>query len=289
MKIIGPARGALMTVIDTCELGRPMHILDRFCDLVKDDLSAALESLFTARGGPRFQLGPIKHSRKVSPHQPLRWYLFDVSAGRVGFSIERRPAMALLARRLGMNNWSEIEQDTLQRAETATEKRLAAQVGKHLVQTLSRRLLSGLQERATDDTPAVLESERFGYGSPTDLQALFLGCDLLDADGQSVGRMNWVLEDSAMDALLRALAPVPRKPARKPAEPVELRKQLPMLLDVRLLEQQLSLADVMSLRPGSVLPVDINLATIRIQDSPVFKASVVEHGGKLCLTSLQEV
>lgn len=62
-----------------------------------------------------------------------------------------------------------------------------------------------------------------------------------------------------------------------------------MLLDVRLLEKPLSLGDVTALRPGSVLPVDLGLATVRIQDSPVFKASVVEHGGKLCLTSLQEV
>lgn len=288
-KIIAPARGALMTVIDTCELGRPVHVLDRFCEFLHADLTAAVESLFSTRAGPGFQLGRIEHSRRVTPHKPLRWFLFNASAGRVGFSIERRAALALLARRLGMSNWSQLEEDTLQRSETATEQRLATQVGKHLVQCLSARLLCGLQERATDTTAAFLDTERHGFGSAADTQALFLGCDLLDAQGQSIGRLNWVLEDDTLDALLRALAPARRKPAKKPTDPTTLRRQLPMLLDVRLLEKQLSLGDVMALKPGSVLPVDLSLATVRIQDSPVFKASVVEHGGKLCLTSLQEV
>lgn len=289
-KIIGPARGALMTVIDTCELGRPVHVLDRFCEVLHADLAAAVESLFATRTTPGFQLGRIEHSRRVHPHRPLRWFLFDTAAGRLGFSIDRQAALALLARRLGMSNWSQLDQETLQRSETATEQRLAAQVGKRLVQCLSARLLSGLQERAATDTgPAVLDTERHGFGSPTDAQALFLGCDLLDAQGRPMGRLNWVLEDCALDALLRALAPPRRKPAKKPIDPTTLRRQLPMLLDVRLLEKPLSLGDVMALRPGSVLPVDLGLATVRIQDSPVLRASVVEHGGKLCLTSLQEV
>lgn len=288
-KIIAPARGALMTVIDTCELGRPVHVLDRFCDILHADLAIAVESLFATRTGPGFQLGRIEHSRRVHPHKPLRWFLFNTATGRLGFSIDRQAALALLARRLGMGNWSQLEHESLQRSETATEQRLAAQVGKRLVQCLSARLLSGLQERATDAGAAVLDTERHGFGSPTDAQALFLGCDLLDAQGSPMGRLNWMLEDSALDALLRALAPPRRKPAKKPADPTTLRRQLPMLLDVRLLEKPLSLGDILALRPGSVLPVDLGLATVRIQDSPVFKASVVEHGGKLCLTSLQEV
>lgn len=288
-KIIGPARGALMTVIDTCELGRPVHVLDRFCEILRADLAMAVDSLFATRTGPGFQLGRIEHSRRVQPHRPLRWFLFHTGAGRLGFSIDRPAALALLSRRLGMNNASQLEQETLQRSETATEQRLAAQVGQRLVQCLCARLLCGLQDRPTDTAAAVPDTERHGFGSPTDAQALFLGCDLLDAQGQALGRLNWVLEDGALEALLRALAPPRRKPAKKPIDPTTLRRQLPMRLDVRLLEKPLSLGDVMALRPGSVLPVDLGLATVRIQDSPVFKASVVEHGGKLCLTSLQEV
>jgi len=288
-KIIAPARGALMTVIDTFELGRPVHVLDRFCEILHADLTVAVESLFATRTGPGFQLGRIEHSRRVQPHRPLRWFLFNAEAGRLGFAIDRQATLALLARRLGMNNWSQLEQETLQRSETATEQRLAAQVGKQLVHCLCARLLGGLQERATPATAPVLDTERHGFGSPADAQALFLGCDLLDAQGRPMGRLNWMLEDSALDALLRALAPPRRKPAKKPVDPATLRRQLPMLLDVRLLEKPLSLGEVMALRPGSVLPVDLALATVRIQDSPVFKASVVEHGGKLCLTSLQEV
>lgn len=288
-KIIAPARGALMTVIDTCELGRPVHVLDRFCEILHADLTAAVESLFATRTGPGFQLGRIEHARQVQPHRPLRWFLFNAAVGRLGFAIDRQATLALLARRLGMANWSQLEQETLQRAETATEQRLAAQVGKQLVQSLCARLSSGLQERATLAEPPVFDTERHGFGSPADAQALFLGCDLLDAQGRPMGRLNWVLEDGALDALLRALAPPRRKPAKKPADPATLRRQLPMLLDVRLLEKPMSLGEVMALRPGSVLPIDLGPATVRIQDSPVFKASVVEHGGKLCLTSLQEV
>lgn len=288
-KIIAPARGALMTVIDPCELGRPVHVLDRFCEILHADLAAAVESLFATRTGPGFQLGRIEHSRQVQPHRPLRWFLFHTAVGRLGFAIDRQATLALLARRLGMANWSQLEQETLQRAETATEQRLAAQVGKQLVQSLCARLLSGLQERAAQAPAPVLDTERHGFGSPADAQVLFLGCDLLDAQGRAMGRLNWVLEDGALDALLRTLAPPRRKPAKKPTDPSTLRRQLPMRLDVRLIEKPLSLGEVMALRPGSVLPVDLGLATVRIQDSPVFKASVVEHGGKLCLTSLQEV
>jgi hypothetical protein len=64
-EIIPPARGALTMVVDTCELGRPVHVLDRFCELVHDDLPQAVDGLFTARGGPTFKLGRIENARNI--------------------------------------------------------------------------------------------------------------------------------------------------------------------------------------------------------------------------------
>ena len=56
-----------------------------------------------------------------------------------------------------------------------------------------------------------------------------------------------------------------------------------------LAQKTLPLGELLGLRPGDVLPIPLESATVRIQDKPVLKALVVEHKGRLCLTQLQEV
>ena len=91
-----------------------------------------------------------------------------------------------------------------------------------------------------------------------------------------------------MNRLLQALAPNRERQRQLTAtKPFPARLQL--TLRARLLEKEVSLATLLDLRLGDVLPISVGDADVLIGDSRLFTASVAEHHGKLCLTSLADV
>src|SRR5690606_20048729 len=93
-----------------------------------------------------------------------------------------------------------------------------------------------------------------------------------------------------MTRLLQALTPNRDRSRQKQmtaSKPFPARLQL--TLRARLLEKEVSLGTLLDLRPGDVLPISLGDADVLIDDSRLFTASVAEHHGKLCLTSLADV
>src|SRR5690606_3546954 len=103
---------------------------------------------------------------------------------------------------------------------------------------------------------------------------------------------NLLLKISAvwMTRLLQALTPNRERSRQKQlaaTKPFPARLQL--TLRARLLEKEVSLGTLLDLQPGAVLPISLGDADVLIGDSRLFTATVAEHHGKLCLTSLTDV
>jgi flagellar motor switch protein FliM len=281
--ILPPATGARLTPLDPCELGRPIHALDSLFQLTQQDLDHALAAAFPGRVGAPVRLGGVSHGRSNPIEAPLRWATWRSPLGRSAFGIERSALTALLARRYGSADW-ELGARCVPPQETATEQRLAAQLGQVLTQALVRRVGGG----ADGEDPALtLEQNMPLARCPISGPTMFLWAQVL-AGSAPLGLMVFALDSDTLATALRQLAPARRHSGLRAPDGASLRRALPLRLDVRLAQKTMTLGELLGIQPGDVLPISLETATVRIQDKPVLKALVVENKGRLCLTNLQE-
>ncbi len=283
--ILPPAAGARLSALDPCELGRPIHALDSLFQLTQQDLDHGLATAFPGRVGAPVRLGGVSHGRSAPVETPLRWASYRSHLGRSACAIERSALTALLARRYGSTDWA-LGARCVPALETATEQRLAAQLGQVLTEALVHRIGGG--PAAEGDPAPRLEQNLSSARCPINGPVMFLWAQVL-AGAAPLGLVVFALDSDTLAAALRQLAPTRRQGAARPADSAALRRALPLRLDVRLAQKTLPLGELLGLRPGDVLPIPLESATVRIQDKPVLKALVVEHKGRLCLTQLQEV
>lgn len=286
--IFPPAAGARLTALDPCELGRPIHALDSLFQLTQQDLDQALAAAFPGRVGAPVRLGGVSHGRTNPIETTLRWATYRSGVGRSAFAIERSALTALLARRYGSTDW-ELGARCVPPLETATEQRLAAQLGQLLSQALMRRIGGPIDGGADGEAPTLafeqsLPLTRCPISGPT----MFLWAQVL-AGSAPLGLVVFALDSDTLATALRQLAPARRQSAVRASDSASLRRALPLRLDVRLAQKTLPLGELLGLKPGDVLPISLDTATVRVQDNPVLKALVVENKGRLCLTNLQEV
>lgn len=286
--ILPPAAGARLTALDPCELGRPIHALDSLFQLTQQDLDHALAAAFPGRVGAPVRLGGVSHGRTNPIETTLRWATYRSGVGRSAFAIERSALTALLARRYGSTDW-ELGARCVPPLETATEQRLAAQLGQLLSQALMRRIGGPTDDDAHGEAPAPAPEQslpltRCPISGPT----MFLWAQVL-AGSAPLGLVVFALDSDTLATALRQLAPARRQAATRASDGASLRRALPLRLDVRLAQKTLPLGDLLGLKPGDVLAISLDTATVRVQDNPVLKAMVVENKGRLCLTNLQEV
>ncbi len=284
--ILPPAAGARLTALDPCELGRPIHALDSLFQLTQQDLDQTLAAAFPGRVGAPVRLGGVSHGRTNPIETTLRWATYRSGAGRSAFAIERSALTALLARRYGSTDW-ELGARCVPPLETATEQRLAAQLGQVLSQALMRRIGAG-EHTAADEPPLQLEQNLPTTRCPISGPTMFLWAQVL-AGSAPLGLVVFALDSDTLATALRQLAPARRQSAARAADGASLRRALPLRLDVRLAQKTLPLGELLGLKPGDVLAISLDTATVRVQDNPVLKAMVVENKGRLCLTNLQEV
>ncbi len=285
--ILSPAAGARLPALDPCELGRPIHALDSLFQLTQQDLDQGLAAAFPGRVGAPVRLGGMSHGRSNPIETPLRWATWRGALGRSAFGIERSALTALLARRYGSADW-ELGARCVPPQETATEQRLAAQLGQVLTQALVRRIAGPPDAGDGGEEPALTLEQNLPLARcPISGPTMFLWAQVL-AGSAPLGLVVFALDSDTLAAALRQLAPARRQSGARPPDGASLRRALPLRLDVRLAQKTMPLGELIGLKPGDVLPITLETATVRIQDKPVLKALVVENKGRLCLTNLQE-
>lgn len=193
--------------------------------------------------------------------------------GRIGFSIDR----ALLAEVLESYYGGTALAGELPPPNTS-ELRLGERLGKEVADLFGRMLLGGKSIGALERYENAYEEvhweyvAEFRYQTPSGLQGslfLFLDPDVVDE-----------LTSQVND----------RPAPRQACDPVAQIKQLPLHLDCVLASLQMSLADVLALRPGDILMTRLREPVeVCINQHPLFRGSIFEESGSLFLTSLESV
>ncbi len=281
------------SVIDPRTMGRPVHLLGGFANQLRDDCADFFRARINRRYKANFQIDAI--SLIAAPADSQRWLSYSAHDGRIHFAIERPLLLCLLRYRYGSampETGPSVDSAVspaplIDEPETATEERLGTMLGQQLVELAVRRIES--VQRPPVETPAAVtfvEAALQGASEGEWLLRLTLSETRCNVHG------NILLKISAawMNRLLQALAPSRDRSRQKQmtaTKPFPARLQL--TLRARMLEKEVSLGTLLDLRPGDVLPISVGDADVLIGDSRLFTASVAEHHGKLCLTSLADV
>lgn len=282
------------TVIDPRTMGRPVHLLGGFANQLRDDVADFLRARINRRYKAGFQIDALSFT--AAPADSQRWLGYSAADGHIHFAIDRPLLLCLLRYRYG-SVMPEVSASTdsdnvppaplVDEPETATEERLGTMLGQQLAELAVRRIES--LQRVPPESPAAVtfvEAAMHGASDGDWLLRVALSETRCNVSGVLLLKISAVW----MTHLLQALTPNRERSRQKQltaTKPFPARLQL--TLRARLLEKEVSLGTLLDLRQGDVLPVSLGDADVLIGDSRLFTASIAEHHGKLCLTSLTDV
>jgi len=255
--------------LDPCSLGRPVQLLQRYAAQLAERQDQRFDS-YRRRHGADLQLGLLEITPCKSKGTIGRWWLGETALGRVACTVDRSLLLTLMAHRFG----GALDLDA---PETSTEERLA--------ETLCQQWLADALELIDPALPSpqlvISQQPQLSAGS------WLLRLPVIE-NGEIRGALLLALSAGHINLLLQLLAASqPARPA-KPRSPEPLARRLPLKLEARLLEQQLTLDELLALRPGQVLPIRLKDASVRVGGAVLFNAAVAEHQGKLHLTSFTD-
>ncbi|MGK5023560.1 FliM/FliN family flagellar motor switch protein [Janthinobacterium sp. RB2R34] len=276
-------------VLDSCLLGRPVHLLHVFGAQLREDLASALRMPMSRRYWGNVQIDDVSLSRVDNEDNRNRWLAFGTPAGHAGFSLDRQVLLQVLNYRYGSAGAKNVPVDPALVRVTATEERLSVVLGQQMITCLFARIHKNLlsvskqSDIDPDAAPAVQAGVRPARGS------WVVTVSLSDVEAGLSGHVWFSLDKLLMGDVLRGLLPE-RAQAKKALRSVRpLASRLQVTLEGRLVSKQMQLGALFDLRVGDVIPVSLSRTDVMLDDSRLFTAAVSEHKGKLCLTSFEDV
>jgi flagellar motor switch protein FliM len=278
-------------VLDPRTMGRPVHLLGKFTERLREDLAELFHARLNRRYRARFEIGAVELSATSPVATAKKWQTFGTQAGRINVALERSILLCILAYRYGTPGTSQAAlRDDAPAPETATEERLAVRLARELAGVVVERIASYRKEAEPAVDAAATELTELAMTPLVGTWTVKVG--ITEHTQQVEGLLHFQLEESWIALLLRGL--VPRRPSSNvprgtttASRPLPARLQLTMT--ARLLEKSVPLGTLLDLRTGQVLPITLGSTDVLIEDSRLFTASIAEHKGKLCLTSFEDV
>lgn len=272
-------------------LGRPVHLLPRVTEGLRDALQRGLCLPWNRRYRTRYEMRSVAllPLNQTGAELPGRWLRTQGPLGPLACQIDRALVLSLMARRLGLASAPSAHDGD---PSTATEERLQQAVALQLCgQSIHLLAQAAVADSLADSIPApTLAPLQAGGAISLPADGWILELRLWDAEAQPPTDMimRVALDGAYVAPVLRHLAGPGRAPKNtKAAQP--LPRRLTLKMQARLLERELPLGDVLDLRPGALIPVRLADATLMVDGSPLMSAAVAEHQGKLCLTSFQDL
>lgn len=261
--------------LDPRTLGRPVHLLPRVADTLRDAINEALRLQLNRRYRTQYSVSELSFKPLDGVPAAGRWQVGAGPAGLLGCRIDRPLVLAVMAQRYGgdmpVADTNPPETASEERVQTLLSRLLLGQVLTTLMSDAAEADLGELQGQMAPQFPAGSWLLRLSLREPT--QGLF-------------SKLVIALEPAYITAVLKQLAPAKAQPATPSALP--LARRLPLTLSARLLERPMLLGELLDLRPGDLIPIRIKDTEVLVQGSRLFTASVAEHLGKLCLTSFED-
>jgi len=281
-RILAPADGARLPPVATATLGRPFHLLPVYLRTLQQALADFVQRELNARYRARFALHQLAAGDAPQDEPRRTWHRWG--GGAFAVHIERRLLLQILDYRYGGNGNGSSAGASDDSRETETEHRLARLLGNRLSQLLLACVQRGGHALAAGDG---IDNLSFALHDKPSWEAVLT---LADDSGAVQGRIALGLDDDSVAYLLQQLAGDRLPEAAASSEPLPFTEQLRLRLRAQLLEKQLPLGEVLDLQVGSVLPIRLPPQTdVYVGRKRLFAASVVDRGGKLCLTSFQDV
>lgn len=272
-------------LLDPRTLGRPVHLLHRFAAQLREDLSELFRNSLNRRYRADFQVADVSIDATARTVPPGRWQGYATSNGRMGCALDRILVLNALVYRYGLNGEEAASGSASEKSpETASEERLATMLGKQLADTLAIRIERGL-DAIDGETPSPPEAISLGPISVPRSTCL-IKATVRERVNNIEGHLYIALDDSWMAMLLRNLAPT-RSKRTSTVHASPLADRLNFKLVARLLQKELTLDELLNIRVGDVIPVNLRAADLLIDSSRLMTATVAEHKGKLCLTSFE--
>ncbi|OWY39965.1 flagellar motor switch protein FliM [Xenophilus sp. AP218F] len=274
-RLISPQDGSRLQALDLRTLGRPLHLLPRFAEALRQELAECFDQTLNRRYRAAFHIRTLRQDAAGRGQARAQWHA--LGDWRLSAQLDRSLLLRILDYRFGAS--APAVPDALP-APTETERRLERRLAELLLPRLRRciRQLAGLDDDAAPAAPA----------SPAEA-AWEIRLDIADGD-IACGELRLLLCGDAFEALLQSLSTQRSRGERLP-EPdgKAFAERLQVRLRARLLEQELPLGDILDLTPGAILPVKLQArADVCVRDSRLFSADVAESHGKLCLTGFDD-
>lgn len=273
--------GQSALVMDPRTLGRPVHLLPKFVEPLREAIAERVRADLNRRYGAAFVLGEIAILRIQEAPDNCRWHYAETITGIIGFALERPLLLSILDYRYGSPH-TENPADTGLPVETATEERLGSMLGARFLHLLAA-LLPGNAKPVAAESALKMQS-----GSAPRPGTWIIRVELAETSLQRQGTMHFSLDEGCMTAILDSLAPQ-REGTRRSRATVPLSAQLQLRMVATLYERQVPLGSLLDFRVGAILPISLGAASVQIDNSPLFSAQVAEHKGKLCLTSFEDL
>lgn len=272
----GPAT-ARVAPLDPCTLGRPFHLLDGFLQRLGLHLDQVLQHRFNRRCGARFRVGAASiASCMPGAAAGAQWRAYRNGTGALAVRVDRPLLLAMLGYHYG-----DVPGDVAAQAEapeTETERRFTGGLYPQFIEGLVA-CSGGMQGAFVADAPASLRAGQRKVRFELHEDALGIR-----------GRLELALDEAWLGHLFHHVAPARPPLAASPETGQPLERRLPVALHARIASRDIAFEDLLRLRPGDVLPIrPITGADVLVEDVHLFRASVAEQGGMLCLTSFVPV
>jgi len=274
-------------ILDPATLGRPIHLLRNFSALLRDELVEVLRTTYNRRYRSHFDVADVSISQIDGELPQTRWRTYGCPSGRIGFSIDRQLALAILGYRYGATEKMPGEGEALP-PETASEERLAGNLGQKFAELLAKCIEMRPDEAAAAEAKlAPVELALMANGTPA-FGKWMVKVTIVEPAINVRGTLTLTLDESWMARLLHNLAPLRDKRSDSLVKTPVAANQIPLTVVARLLEKEMQLADVLNIRVGEVIPISMRDADVLIDGSRLFIATVAEQDGKLCLTCFED-
>nr|WP_282960403.1 FliM/FliN family flagellar motor C-terminal domain-containing protein [Burkholderia dolosa] len=151
----------------------------------------------------------------------------------------------------------------------------------------TRRALLGELLPLLELDAATLAPQQFdGIGPGSQILSVIVRDESLDV----TGRIEFALDDAWLARLFATCVPRRVRDTVPSGDDGSLGARIPVALHATIMSRELLLGDVLDLNRGSILPIRLpDAADVDVDGLKVFRAAVVEHGGKICLTAFELV
>ncbi|WP_034457381.1 FliM/FliN family flagellar motor switch protein [Buttiauxella noackiae] len=266
-----------LTRLDVSKLGRAYHKIPKIISTKFDSIEARLGIFFLKK----YRLNALLSNLTFDiDYHCKNAQIFSTPYGSIGFDINRKFLLSILHTYYGLSKEGNTVSLDLTQSVTKTEDRLKIKLGQELLQlTMVKEVLNETLELKNDYTSIIHQwpySVRFwleGYDE-------YCFSILLDAN-----HVDLLLATSRVDS--ESDEP---KAKNLSSEQIEhMFNNMPLTLTGRLVSINLTVAQLLNIGPGDIIPVSLNEPLpVFIENEQIFSSVVAEERGRLYLSEFND-